>query len=59
LFEALQQKASEMNALALSSDVSITARPFFEKMGFEMLNEQNNPTRGVNLTNYRMKKMLT
>lgn len=58
LFEALQQKAIETNVETLISDVSITARPFFEKMGFVVIRKQDNPTRGVNLTNFRMEKHL-
>lgn len=58
LFEALLQKAIETNVEILTSNVSLTARPFFEKMGFVVIQKQDNPTRGVNLTNFRMEKNL-
>ena len=59
LFEPIQQQAISKHAQLLSSDVSITARPFFEKMGFTAIAKQNTKIRGINLTNYRMQKMLT
>ncbi len=58
LFEALLQKAIETNVEILTSNVSLTARPFFEKMDFVVICQQDNPTRGVNLTNFRMEKSL-
>lgn len=38
----------------LSTDASITARPFFEQHGFAVVTEQHPVTRGVEMTNYRM-----
>ncbi|WP_231556401.1 GNAT family N-acetyltransferase [Cryobacterium sp. MLB-32] len=43
---------------ALSADVSITARPFFERCGFTVEAEQHPVRAGVRLTNYRMTKSL-
>jgi putative acetyltransferase len=51
--EAIRQKQTE-----LTSDVSKTARPFFEKVGFEVINEQTVVRQNVELTNYKMKKKL-
>ena len=42
----------------LTSDVSITARPFFERHGFTVEAEQHPVKGGVPLTNYKMKKKL-
>lgn len=42
----------------LSADVSITARPFFERHGFTVEAEQHPVKAGVELTNYRMRKEL-
>ncbi len=42
----------------LTSDVSITAKPFFEKNGFEVVCEQKNVRHGVELINFKMHKML-
>ncbi|WP_167614095.1 GNAT family N-acetyltransferase [Maribellus sediminis] len=58
LYKGLLQKAFETNVETLTSDVSLTARPFFEKMGFVVIRKQDNPTRGVNLTNFRMELKL-
>jgi putative acetyltransferase len=42
----------------ISSDVSITARPFFEKKGFNIIKEQEVTIDGVVLTNFKMEKPL-
>ncbi len=59
LFEKLQKQAVKKHVKQLTANVSLTARPFFEKMDFKVLEEQHKPIRGVNLINYRMQKMLT
>ncbi len=40
----------------IASHVSVTARPFFEKRGFQVIQEQRAERRGVLLANYIMKK---
>ena len=42
----------------MTSDVSKTARQFFEKVGFEVIEEQSVVRKNVELTNYKMKKKL-
>jgi putative acetyltransferase len=42
----------------LVADVSLGARPFFERMGFRLLAEQTVERRGVRLTNLRMERPL-
>ena len=42
----------------LTANVSITARPFFERYGFFVKAEQHPVIAGVQLTNYAMKKNL-
>jgi quinol monooxygenase YgiN/ribosomal protein S18 acetylase RimI-like enzyme len=42
----------------LTADVSITARPFFERYGFTVEAKQHPVKVGVQLTNYKMKKKL-
>ncbi|MFA0012295.1 GNAT family N-acetyltransferase [Vibrio lentus] len=39
------------------SEVSITARPFYEHLGFTVVNEQEVEMRGVKLKNYVMEKV--
>ncbi|WP_454440934.1 GNAT family N-acetyltransferase [Vibrio bathopelagicus] len=40
------------------SEVSITARPFYERMGFKVMNDQQVDMRGVTLTNFVMEKVV-
>ncbi len=42
----------------LTSDVSITAKPFFEKKGYEVIKKQSVERNGQLLTNYKMRKEL-
>lgn len=58
LYAQLEEKARELNSSYIDSDVSITAKPFFEKVGFIVLAEQKVERLGVKLVNYRMRKML-
>ena len=52
-FEAYQKGISR-----LFTEASITARPFFEKMGFRVVFPQEKEVRGMVLTNYVMEKDL-
>ena len=45
-----------VGAAQLSADVSITARPFFERHGFTVEAEQHPAKAGMELTNYKMSK---
>ena len=51
--EALERAA---DTAGLTTHASITARPFFEKRGWQVVKEQQVERRGVLLTNYIMKK---
>ncbi len=59
LFTEIEQEASQNGHKKLTSDVSITARPFFEHVGFEVINEQKVIRDGVELTNFKMLKKLS
>ncbi len=59
LYANIENEARQMNQLFLTSDVSKTARPFFEKVGFELIKEQIVVRKNVELTNYKMKKQLS
>ncbi|WP_447470148.1 GNAT family N-acetyltransferase [Vibrio harveyi] len=50
------KQAKEKGLTRLYSEVSITARPFFEHMGFSVLKEQQVEVRGAILTNYVMER---
>lgn len=54
LLRALIQKATEQGTMLLSSDISKTARPFFEKQGFKVVAEQENVRQDQVLINYKM-----
>lgn len=54
-----EQRAREGNVGKLTADVSLTARPFFERHGFAVVAEQNPITRGVALRNFKMRKPLS
>ena len=48
------EEAKSKSINELYSDVSITAKPFYEKMGFVVKKEQKIQVRGEELTNYQM-----
>ena len=58
LYKEIENEAKRLLQTFLTSDVSKTARPFFKKVGFEVLKEQTVMRQGVELTNYKMKKKL-
>lgn len=54
----LELEARKHHTITLISDISITAKPFFEKKGFTVKAEQKNIKLGVELINYKMEKEL-
>ena len=58
LIAEVSRHATILGATYLSTDASITARPFFEHHGFHVVAEQHPIYRGIKLTNYRMAKQL-
>ncbi len=58
LMTEILKKAKSYNIDRIFSEVSITAKPFFEKWGFAVLIEQTVIKKGVELTNYKMEKNL-
>lgn len=59
IYNSLEKFAVKKRIDKIVSDVSITAKPFFEKQGFELLQEQQVAIDGVKLRNYKMQKPLT
>lgn len=55
---ALELEAQKQQTKTLTADVSITAKPFFEKKGFTVKAEQRNLRLGIELINYIMEKEL-
>lgn len=58
LLAAIVEEARRLRLGRLFSEVSITARPFFESQGFVVLAEQEVEVRGVRFINYRMERRL-
>jgi putative acetyltransferase len=52
----LIQDASNRACSRITTESSITARPFFESMGFEVMRKQSVECQGVALTNFRMQR---
>jgi putative acetyltransferase len=58
LYKHLEHVARQNDQSDLSADVSKTALPFFQHMGFTIEREQTVVRRGVELVNFRMRKLL-
>ena len=58
LEQRLEQAAREAGCSKMTSDVSITARPFFEKRGYRVVRRQEVERKGVILVNFKMEKEL-
>ena len=58
LFEALVREAQKRGIQALTTDVSHTARPFFERQGFRAVRTNRRELDGVVLENFRMELVL-
>jgi putative acetyltransferase len=59
LLSFVEEQARSAGTLELTSDVSVAARPFFERFGFDVLREQRPVKDGVEMTNYRMRKRIS
>lgn len=58
LLRAMESEAVRLGATEITSDVSKTARPFFERKRYAVLKEQENVRNGIVLVNYKMYKVL-
>lgn len=58
LYHAIEAQAKRLGLTSLTVASSITAKPFFEKMGFEVIRQQQVHCRGQLFTNYLMQKSL-
>jgi putative acetyltransferase len=56
LMRALMDKGEQTGIQRYYSHVSITAKPFFEHFGFEIVKQQSVEVRGAALTNFMMEK---
>jgi len=58
LMNAIENQAKDNHVGKIFAEVSITAKPFFEAKGFNVVKEQTVNIRGVTLTNFVMEKLL-
>ena len=58
LVDGLEQSARAEGHRRMVTHASITARPFFEKRGYQVVREQQVERKGLLLTNYVMEKVL-
>ena len=58
LLTELELEAQKQHSKIISSDISITAKPFFEKKGYIVKAEQKNIRLGIELINYKIEKQL-
>ncbi len=58
LYQYLEVYAQEKGIEKITSEVSITAKPFFENQGFRVDEEQKRKANKLRLTNYKMSKSI-
>ena len=58
MMEYVIEQAKQRGISRLYSEVSITARPFYERMGFNLVREQQVEMRGQLMTNFVMEQYL-
>lgn len=58
IYQVIEAKALELGLERLFTEASITAKPFFQRMGFSVMKEQQVTCRGETFTNYAMDKFL-
>ena len=58
LLQQLLQTAAQLNLKVIETEASITAKPFFEKNGFNLTTVQTVHINDIGLTNYKMKLVL-
>lgn len=58
LLTELELEAKKQHSKMITSDISITAKPFFEKKGYIVKAQQKNIRLGIELINYKMEKHL-
>ena len=58
MLEALEKWAKYQGIARITTEVSITAKPFFERNGYEVVKQQEKHIHQIPLTNYQMEKQL-
>lgn len=58
LMKAIDEAAYQQGIKHIFAEVSITAKPFFDRCGFATVTQQTVEIKGVFLTNYKMEKLI-
>lgn len=58
IYHAIETKALDLGMTGLITEASITAKPFFQQLGFSIIREQEVTCRGAVFLNYAMQKSL-
>lgn len=58
LADELERYASENNIAVVTTEASITAKPFFEQRGYQVMKQQTVERKGQMLINFLMRKMI-
>ncbi|WP_236026378.1 GNAT family N-acetyltransferase [Alicyclobacillus suci] len=58
LVQTVESKIIALGVPRVTTDASITARPFFERRGYRVVQPQMVTVRGVTMQNFRMEKWL-
>lgn len=58
LVNKLESEAIRLDLVEINTDASITAKPFFEGRGYQVLHSQSVERKGITLVNFKMIKLL-
>ncbi len=58
LYQTVEDEARRLGVTRLHSEASLKARPFFERQGFRVVQQQSVKREGIALTNFKMEKLL-
>jgi putative acetyltransferase len=59
LYRCIEREALSRGVNRIFTEASITARPFFERIGFRVIASQTAERRGISFLNYRMERFLS
>ncbi|MCJ1909742.1 GNAT family N-acetyltransferase [Planococcus ruber] len=58
LLNVAEKEAGKLGLSEITLDASLTAKPFFEKRGYETIRQQTVVRKGIALTNFKMRKTM-
>lgn len=54
----LESAASKIRLLEIYTEASVTAKPFFERRGYQIIRSQKVERKGITMPNFQMSKKL-